>query len=85
MYAKDFGGHYPKNLSQLTPNYIRQLPICPENETSYEDCYMTGAVGNNEDGQLDDYFILFCKKGHASLDGAPGYPQYDSESGLFER
>ena len=84
MYARDFDGHYPAELSDLKPNYLRQIPICPENETSYNDTYQTGRVGYNKDGQLDDYYILSCKHGHPRLGLPAGYPQYDPRMGLID-
>ena len=43
MYADDHDGRYPDKLNQLTPKYMREIPICPENETEYN--YQTGKVG----------------------------------------
>lgn len=82
-YAADFDGAYPATLSQLTPNYLREIPTCPENESSY--VYLTGKVGRNKDGHLENYYFLQCQEGHPSLATPPGYPQYDSEFGLMER
>ena len=32
MYASDHDGRYPNELSQLTPDYLVEIPVCPENE-----------------------------------------------------
>lgn len=79
MYSKDFDGQYPAKLSQLQPDYLRQIPMCPENESSYN--YRTGHVGDNRDGRSENYFILNCEHGHSGLGGPVVYPQYDSHNG----
>jgi hypothetical protein len=83
MYATDYDGHYPAELSQLTPNYLSEIPVCPQSGVHY--VYQTGAVGQNTQNRTEDYYLLSCRDGHSSLDVPAGFPQYDPEVGLIER
>jgi Tfp pilus assembly protein PilE len=83
MYASDHEGRYPNELSQLTPDYLVQIPMCPQSKAEY--VYKTGRVGGNSDGRLDNYYVVYCKAGHPRLSVPAGYPRYDPELGLIER
>lgn len=79
MYASDYEGRYPKNLGQLTPNYLRIIPNCPAaQEDTYSAAYQSAAS--------PDRFTVYCSGDHHSQVGTPAnYPQYNSEEGLIER
>ena len=82
-YASDHDGRYPNELSELTPDYLVQIPMCPKNEAEY--VYETGRVGGNTDGRLENYYVVYCNAGHPGLHVPAGYPRYDPELGLIER
>lgn len=82
MYATDTGGHYPKSLTVLSPNYLGKVPHCPvEGTDTYSATLKVGpsAPGNSED--YKDYFYLECSGSHPES----GSPCYDSVRGLGER
>lgn len=40
MYSTDWSGHYPKDISRLTPNYLKTFPECPQaGKDTYSDSY----------------------------------------------
>ena len=78
LYSTDNKGRYPKSLAQLTPNYLKFIPVCPaSNEDDYSETYQVGTV--------PDTFTFYCaSKSHSSANVPDGYPQYSSEKGLIE-
>lgn len=96
MYSADWSGKYPKSLYALTPNYLKQLPVCPiGGYMSYQ--MVTGpGVGYNKGGVVkdgtkrkpfQDYYLVWCEgqEHHRVLDSPVNYPQYDAISGLIVR
>lgn len=84
MYSTDWSGHYPRNLQQLVPNYIKELPECPSaGYMSYRADFGLQAPGNN--GQFQDYYFMECAGDHHADDGLPpNYPQYTGIEGLLD-
>lgn len=59
MYTIDNGGHYPRDLRKLVPDYIREIPRCPEAGVDYFTMgYKTDVAAN--------YYFLKCRAGHES-------------------
>lgn len=71
MYATDHNGHYPKQLQEGVPNYLKELPSCPTTKAEYS--YTLNADANK--------YELVCRGKH---EGLPlGYPRYKSDKGLL--
>lgn len=85
MYSTDWSGSYPSNLSILTPNYLKSLPICPTTESP--PYYLTcgpGAPFNPEN--YDQYYLLECTgTNHLPVSIPANYPKYTGITGLMER
>ena len=78
MYATDNQGHFPKRLSQLTPNYLKVLPQCPAAQSdTYSPSYRVS--------EKPDAYTLCCSGQHHVAEGisSANYPQYSSYSGLL--
>lgn len=75
MWASDNAGRYPKELSQLTPSYLKTIPTCPTaGKDSYSATYKAQAN--------PDFFAVACG-GHNH--GTPDdFPQYNANEGLIE-
>ncbi|MFN8608664.1 MAG: hypothetical protein U0931_14100 [Vulcanimicrobiota bacterium] len=69
MYQQDCQ-RLPERLSQLTPNYLRELPECP---VAHQKTYGLQQVGAAD-------FKLHCAGDHHGL--GPGLPAYSSQEGL---
>lgn len=78
MYASDYGGHYPADLTLLTGgNYLRTVPTCPAaGRDTYSSTYEVSAQ--------PDSFRFACSGCHHHRSGihAPNYPRYSAEEGL---
>ncbi|MCD4786477.1 MAG: nuclear transport factor 2 family protein [Candidatus Eremiobacteraeota bacterium] len=79
MYSTDHSGHYPKNLKQLTPEYLKFIPTCASaGKDTYSESY--------ESTQNPDTYEFCCSGSHHSNVGVPpNYPKYDSTRGLTSR
>ncbi|MGV8119890.1 MAG: hypothetical protein AB2L14_09035 [Candidatus Xenobiia bacterium LiM19] len=76
MYSTDNKGHYPRALSQLTPNYLKNIPTCPSAGVSTY--AYTFSV-------KPDSYTIFCSGSYHKANGlAPDYPEYDFYNGLIE-
>ena len=81
MYATDWAGQYPPDLSYLAPNYLRTMPTCPNaGKDTYSHSYQVSH------GEPEQYTIMCrgCYHHGASID-TPNYPQYTALQGLIER
>ena len=68
-------GQYPRELSQLTPDYFKVLPTCASAGTmSYRYIHST---------EPEAYTVWCAGKYHKDTCGID-FPQYDSSSGLIE-
>lgn len=78
MYSTDNGGRFPTSLTQVRPNYIKIVPICPvAGSDTYSSSYSSSVSPDN--------YQLYCD-GSYHLGFAPAeYPQYDPSRGLVER
>jgi len=76
MYSSDHKGLYPKSLAEITPDYLRTLPTCPDGgRMSYR--YVSTSS--------PDIYTVWCE-GVYHADKSPiNMPQYDSVKGLYER
>lgn len=84
MYSTDNQGHYPVNLGQLTPKYLKTLPECPRAGAVTYRVY-TGQGPMNNPG-FEDYYYVECHGGnHTNVSISGNYPAYDAISGLIER
>lgn len=69
MYSTDNKGHYPEELKELTPNYLKVIPTAPQGMQYYYE-----AKENP-----DHYTVGYSKDGEElSMD----HPRYDSNTGL---
>ncbi len=75
MWSTDNSGRYPTRLSQLTPEYLRTIPTCPD---AGKDTYSEKFVSS----QNPDNFTVVCA-GH-NHGSAGDFPQYDGMVGLIE-
>lgn len=78
MYSTDNAGRYPLSLTQLTPQYLKNIPRCP---TAQKDTYSSAYALNTE----PDAYTVVCGGCHHHSSGIiePNYPQYSSYSGLI--
>jgi len=85
MYATDNSGHYPGELKDLNPDYLRFIPTCPSaGANTYSKSYKSQS-GSQEQGTKDAYYF-YCKgSNHSAVGVAKNYPQYDSVRGLISR
>lgn len=93
MYSTDFEGRYPRELGQLTPNYLKTIPNCRLRKGEavpevVKPLYAAQGIGfeeygyqPNPEGEPDSY-VVWCRSGHPSLE--PFYPKYTSLEGLVE-
>jgi hypothetical protein len=78
MYSTGEPCIYPKNLSVLTPSYLKHTPICPAVGT---DSYSSGF----QSATRPNAFTLCCAgHNHAILGLPPNYPQYCNLSGFID-
>lgn len=79
MYAADNQGRYPRELGDLTPNYLKIIPNCPKPQTNtYSKSYQRHAG--------PDAFTVFCSGHHHGNRGlSADYPQFSSNRGLIDR
>lgn len=84
MYSNDYDGLYPKNLSLLTPKYLKTIPECP---AALEMTYHYGFTQKKPPkGLAVDTYELYCSgEHHKSVSVPANYPQYNGMEGLVER
>jgi serine/threonine protein kinase len=75
MYSSDNQGRYPLTLNQITPNYLRTLPTCPDAGK------MTYAYVRRE---KPDNYTAYCSGNYHKGRMAAGFPQYDAVQGLYD-
>lgn len=64
MYSTDYHGRYPDRLSQLTPTYLKELPVCPAARTfNY----------HFESVKEPDLYTIYCQ-GHFHSNLSPDQP-----------
>lgn len=71
MYSTDNKGYYPKQLQEVVPNYLKELPSCPTTKAEYS--YTLNADTNK--------YEIVCTGKHEGL--PVGYPRYTSDKGLL--
>ncbi|MFP4498726.1 MAG: type II secretion system protein [Vulcanimicrobiota bacterium] len=77
MYKTD-NNKYPSFLNELTPDYLKNIPCCPENLNKYY-VYHTYL---DEKGEYQ--FVVYCQGNNHSLkEKKPDYPQFRSVGGLI--
>lgn len=85
-YADKNGGRFPRKLTDLTPDHIREIPQCSGymaklkflkfKRLKYEDTYKV-----SDDGRA---FTFYCPGGEHDVVGVKeNYPQYTSKKGLI--
>jgi hypothetical protein len=88
MYATDYEGHFPGALSKLTPNYLKEIPLCPgAGSETYTPTYKvtSSAVTDGSGVAPYDQFSFFCGGHHHKAAGIdPDLPGADSWQGPFE-
>ena len=87
MYSTDYEGKYPRNLSLITPNYLKTIPECPRQGHGSLGYFVQFGVGvpYNTAG-FEDYYFLQCEgSNHTSVSVPANYPQYDGIQGLIDR
>jgi len=90
LYSTGNDGRFPVFLTELSPQYLIELPTCP---AVGQDTYSDGYVSNSN----PDLFTVVCEgNNHSGVDGIGGtsaggagsnlsYPQYCSSQGLIDR
>ncbi len=76
LYANDYDGEYPDELTKLTPTYIKIIPTCPSAGTP---TYIEGYV------ITDDHktYTVYCKgKNHVKLGLGEDEPFWSLQEGL---
>lgn len=70
MYAADNGSNYPKQLGDLVPRYLEEVPRDPVSREllTYE--------------KTADGFLLGCKGDYSALKAEPGFPKMNQD-GFF--
>ena len=82
MYSTDWSGHYPTEMSTLTPNYLKTIPECPEaGKDTYSRSLRTGKDAPGNDMQFEDYYHFYCE-GDYHEETPVDYPQYNAFAGL---
>jgi hypothetical protein len=87
MYGTDYAGSYPADLAELTPNYLKTIPLCPARDDD-----LSVPVGLLWPPEPPDYsytlrdggFTISCPgtRHRTAQIRLPNYPLYDSETGL---
>ncbi len=83
MYSTDHSGKYPASMNQLTPNYLKTIPECPQNGANAYKMWVGANAPMNND--YEDYYYICCLKGHTKVSVSQGYPAYNGVLGLIER
>jgi hypothetical protein len=80
MYATDWSGYYPESLSELTPNYLKTLPNCPEEGMAPYHARITN--------KFPEYYKIFCMGDHSKVSVAPALcssgEEYESELKVWQ-
>ncbi len=79
MWSTDNNGRYPKTLAELTPKYLKEIPVCPAAGTdTYSATFKSRAA--------PDLFRVKCEGEFHKLAECPAdYPQYRSDVGLISQ
>lgn len=79
MYSTDNAGHYPNEMTSLTPNYLKALPKCSAaNAETYSGKYTVASQ--------PDAYTFYCEgSAHKGVDVSENYPQYNSTQGLIPK
>lgn len=84
MYSTDYDGHYPSQLQMLTPNYLAELPSCPNSDGQYQLKTLPDAPGN--DSGFEDYYYIFCAgQNHQAAGEGKDQPAYGQSALPRER
>ena len=84
MYAADYSA-YPTSLRQLSPNYLKTIPLCPADGVQDYSLF-TGADAPGNSRRQARYFYLECsRENHTEAAVAGHFPAYSSVRGLIER
>ncbi|MCD4786297.1 MAG: serine/threonine protein kinase [Candidatus Eremiobacteraeota bacterium] len=79
IYARENNGHYPENLGQLTPKYIRAIPTCT---TAKKETYTSSYHTNRERTS----FTFYCNgENHRNVGVEGNFPKFDSYKGILCR
>ncbi|MCD4785684.1 MAG: hypothetical protein K8T10_17825 [Candidatus Eremiobacteraeota bacterium] len=79
-YSGENNGKYPRRLTDLTPDYLRNIPSCPASGSNrgFIKSYMVS-------GDLKS-FTFYCKgRHHKNVGVDSNYPQYNSRDDLIPR
>lgn len=78
MWSADNQGRYPKEMSQLTPEYLKQIPTCPAAQAdTYSQSYQVSSQ--------PDLYTFYCQGHHHKPQVPANFPQYNAMQGLIER
>lgn len=78
LYAQDNHGRFPRDMSQLTPTYLKAISSCPA----------AGRVTYSYVESHGDRSVctVICEgNNHAGVGCPPNFPQYSSAKGVLER
>ncbi len=76
MYSTDSAGRFPTTLTNLTPNYLKNIPTCPSLGSN------TYTAGFTSVSVPDAYTVVCSGSNHGGVGLSSNFPQYNSTSGL---
>ena len=84
-YARRHRSQYPKSLSQLVPNYLAQIPVCPAADSdTYSAGYSFGLNAPQNELKKRDYFYVACTGSHHDLPlYGPNLPAFHPHWGVL--
>jgi len=94
MYSTDNGGHYPGELKDLKPKYMRIIPRCvrgiKSDSVAARYYHITNGIfcGNYhyESATNPDLYTMYCSgRNHANVGVDENYPKYNSTVGLIPK
>ncbi len=76
LYANDNNDFYPDDLTKLTPNYVRDIPVCPSAQTQ---TYLEGYEFTPDQRS----YTVYCKgTNHTVMGLEENQPSYNLSEGL---
>ena len=79
LWSRNNKGRYHDSLSQLTPNYLETIPVCP---SAGKDTYSSSYSSTEYRG---DVYVVYCEgSNHRAAGIKDNYPLFSSVQGLVE-
>jgi hypothetical protein len=82
MYSTDYSGEYPKDVSLLTPNYLKTIPDCPAaGRDTYSESY---SLKQPEGNDWLTYYLYCSGENHTEVGLPENSPSYNGIEGLVD-